>query len=177
MEHSNPVLMKTIREQTRRLLREADPWCRKYRASLPDPEIRFDLTGQAAGQARWDARLRPVLRYNLAIARRHPEDFVRRTVPHEVAHLVTAACHGRTRPHGPEWQAVMAFFGIEQATRCHSYSIDEAAVRRQRRWTYICACDRHQISTTRHRRIEAGKTTYHCRRCKAPLRPAPPEGD
>ena len=167
----NPLTAR-IAHRTREVLQQAAPLCRKYRRPLPDPVIRFDLRGQAAGQVRWRHGERPLLRYNLAIAQRHEADFLTRTVIHEVAHLVTAACHGRTRPHGPEWRAVMAYLGIPDAKRCHDYTLDDTAVRRQRRWAYLCDCSSHSLSTTRHNRIQASAAHYHCRRCRAPLRPA-----
>ena len=64
----------------------------------------------------------------------------------------------------------MAFLGIADATRCHDYALDESSVRRQRRWDYACACARHELSTTRHNRIQARGAQYHCRRCGEALR-------
>ena len=165
-------LIERIQNHSLALLQQAKPLCAEHRVALPDPEIRFDLTGLAAGQAQWRLRQRPLLRFNLTIASNHEQAFLARTVPHEVAHLITAACHGRTRPHGHEWQSTMAFLGIENPSRCHDFSIDENSVRRQRRWTYHCGCSQHQLSTTRHNRIASGKTKYHCRHCHEPLRAA-----
>ena len=161
-----------IRDRTQALLQASLPLCQSYRAAFPDPEIRFDLRGQAAGQFRWPDRGRPVLRFNIELARRHTDDFLATTVTHEVAHLITTACHGRTRPHGAEWRAVMSFLGVSEPRRCHNYAVDISAARRQRRWTYSCDCRQHQISTTRHNRIRTGTTRYHCRICGAPLKRA-----
>ncbi|MGB5562937.1 MAG: SprT-like domain-containing protein [Sedimenticolaceae bacterium] len=166
-----------IEKRTLQVLRQAEPLCASRGARLPDPIIRFDLRGQAAGQAQWRQGQRPLLRYNLDIAHRHQADFLATTVTHEVAHLVTAACHGRTRPHGPEWRAVMAYLGIPDAGRCHNYRLDDTAVKRQRRWAYRCDCSNHELSTTRHKRTCSGATRYHCRRCHAVLRPAEPADD
>lgn len=164
-------LNQTIEKRARQLLQLAAPLCATHRVRVPDPVICFDLRGQAAGQAVWHRARRPLLRFNLDIARLHREDFLKGTVTHEVAHLVTAACHGRVRPHGPEWRAVMAYLGIPRPSRCHSYKLDESAIRRQRRWAYECACTRHELSTTRHNRIQAAATVYHCRCCGSALRP------
>ena len=161
--------MDAIRLQTTELLRHALPLCREHRARLPDPVIRFDLRGQAAGQVRWHQPGGCEIRYNLDIARRHQHDFLARTVPHEVAHLLTVACHGRTSPHGPEWRAMMQYLGVSNPTRCHDYSVDEDLVRRQRRWRYQCACRGHQLSTTRHKRIQRGTTIYRCSICGGDL--------
>ena len=163
-------LETAIRKRTRKLLQQSASLCASRHAALPDPEIRFDLHGQAAGQFRWRTGERPVLRFNLGIARNHPMDFLATTVTHEVAHLVTAACHGRTRPHGAEWRAVMAFLGIDEPRRCHDYPLAAGVTRQQRRWRYRCDCRDHQLSTTRHNRMGAGTVRYHCRACGSVLR-------
>jgi len=169
MPRVDEQLIEQIRLRTAELLRQAAPLCVAHRARTPDPLLRFDLRGQAAGQAIWHRAQRPLLRFNLDIARHHPDDFLARTVTHEVAHLVTAACHGRTRPHGPEWRAVMVYLGISEPSRCHDYAVDESQVRRQRRWAYACTCSLHELSTTRHNRIQRTGTRYHCRHCGSPL--------
>ena len=166
-----------IEQRTRRLLQQAAPLCASHRSPLPNPIIRFDLRGQSAGQVQWRQGARPLLRYNLDIARQHETDFLATTVAHEVAHLITAACHGRTRPHGIEWRTVMAYLGIPDPKRCHRYPLEETALKRQRRWAYQCDCGEHELSTTRHKRIQTETTRYHCRRCGAVLRPARPPGD
>lgn len=172
MDDARQGIAADIERRTRQVLAQAAPLCASRNAPLPDPIVRFDLRGQTAGQALWRRGEHPMLRYNLDIAQQHQSDFLSRTVAHEVAHLITVACHGRTRPHGPEWRAVMAFLGIPNASRCHDYRLDESAVKRQRRWAYICDCSSHELSTTRHRRLQSGTTRYHCRRCHAALRPA-----
>lgn len=169
-------LARRIRRRTREVLAQAAALCDAHRVPLPDPLVRLDLRGQAAGQARWRAGERPVLRFNRQIAERHTADFLARTVVHEVAHLVTLACHGRTRPHGREWRAVMAELGIPQAERCHDYPVSADEVRRQRRWAYRCGCAEHAVSTTRHKRILRG-ARYLCRRCGGPLMRVNPAGD
>ena len=171
------ALIARIRQRSITLLESAAPLCTTHRVALPDPEIRFDLTGLAAGQAQWRTRQRPLLRFNLAIACAHEPAFLASTVPHEVAHLITAACHGRTRPHGHEWQATMAFVGIEDPSRCHNFTIDENSIRRQRRWAYHCGCSEHELSTTRHNRASSGQAQYYCRRCQTLLQPAGAQSD
>lgn len=162
-------LERSIRVRSLELLDQAQPFFESHSVCPPQPDIRFDLRGTAAGQARWGTGERPVLRFNLAMARAETARFLAQTVPHEVAHLVTAACWGRTRPHGIEWQSVMQFFGAP-ADRCHSYRVPDATHRRQRRWTYTCGCQSHALSTTRHNRAQAGHVSYHCRRCGDRLR-------
>jgi SprT protein len=113
-----------------------------------------------------DGRLE--IRYNLQMASLQPERFLSETVTHEVAHLLTWLLHGRNaRPHGPEWQSMMRFLGIESPRRCHDFRGGEPA-RRQRRWSYRCACRTHHLSTTRHNRIQKG-ARYQCAACGGAL--------
>lgn len=177
MPRGQEPLTEQIRRRTAELLRRAAPLCAAHRARVPEPVLLFDLRGQAAGQAIWRRPQRPLLRFNLDIARRHAADFLEQTVAHEVAHLVTAACHRRARPHGAEWRAVMIHLGIAEPNRCHDYALDESQIRRQRRWAYACACSVHELSTTRHNRVQADQARYHCRRCGSPLEPAGTPGD
>jgi SprT protein len=178
MSNAGKDIVERIERRTQQVLKQAAPLCQAAGTPVPKPTIRFDLRGQAAGQAQWCRDERSLLRYNLDIAQHYPDDFLGRTVVHEVAHLITAACHGRTRPHGPEWRAVMAFLGIPDASRCHNYRLGDTAVKRQRRWRYVCDCSSHELSTTRHNRMQNGRARYHCRRCQALLRHvARPRGD
>lgn len=177
MEPAGEDIAGQIAARVRELLGAAAPLCAAHRARLPHPRVRLDLRGRVAGQAIWHVGGRTELRFNTDIAQRHRDHFLRHTVAHEVAHLVTVACFGRVRPHGPEWRSIMRHFGIQDPTRCHDYTLDEAGLQRQRRWDYACACMRHQLSTTRHNRVQRNRTSYHCRRCGTPLRRAGPDGD
>lgn len=162
--HAPPALQVLLEAETERYLARAEPLFRQAGRAAPTVELAFDLRGRAAGQVvrRQGRPLR--IRYNLAIAQGQPEAFLAETVPHEVAHVVTAICHRRARPHGPEWRSVMRWFGIAQAARCHRFEVP-AGGRRQRRWPYRCGCGEHQLSTTRHHRVLHKGTRYLCRRC------------
>lgn len=150
-------------DATRQYLARAAPLLRQAGRATPRVQVQLDLRGQAAGQLRRYPDGRLLIRYNLALAEHQPDAFLAETVPHEVAHVVTHLCHGRVRPHGPEWQRVMRWFGIAQPRRCHDFAADTSA-RRQRRWRYQCACRGHELTTTRHNRVQRG-TRYHCRAC------------
>ncbi len=166
------ALIEAITTRTVEVLAQASDWYRRFRVTPPRPDLRFDLTGACAGQLRWLDGYPPLIRFNLAIAADHTTAFLAETVPHEVAHLVTAVCFGHVRPHGIEWQAVMTSLGVPEATRCHRFSVPADRVRRQHRWAYVCDCREHALSTTRHKRIESGRATYLCRHCGTPLRSA-----
>lgn len=134
--------------------------------------IRCDLRGRTAGQMRGYGDGRLEIRYNLEIAALQPQAFLAETVPHEVAHLVVWLTHGRSaKPHGPEWRAVMQHLGIMEPRRCHDFQNSGAAIRRQRRWPYRCACSEYPLSTTRHRRVLHGKQEYLCAKCGQTLQP------
>jgi len=133
-----------------------------YGHRLPRPEVRFDLRGTAAGLATRDGRL---IRFNRQLLLENGSAFLDEVPAHEVAHVAAYVLFGpRIRPHGPEWQALMRAFGVAPR-RCHSFDTRHSATRRQRRFTYRCACRRHALTTTRHRRIQRGLMSYRCRRC------------
>lgn len=130
------------------------------------PEVNFRLRGQKAGVAHLDENL---LRFNPTLYAQNHEDFLRQTVPHEVAHLIAHALFGRRiRPHGSEWQSIMREVFALQPLRCHSYAIQRRAVAR---FVYHCACPQQDFafSAQRHRLVVRG-TRYYCRRCKNTLR-------
>lgn len=158
-----------LQRATDRRLRAAAPLLRRARARLPTVQVRCDLTGQSAGQARWLGTGEVHIRYNLALARQQPAVFLDEVVAHEVAHVVTQACYGRVRPHGTEWRQVMTFFGFPEPQRCHRFDTSTVAVRRQQRWRYRCGCREHALTTVRHRRLQAGTQRYQCRACAQPL--------
>lgn len=76
------------------------------------------------------------LRFNPLFLERNVEHFIARTVPHEVAHLVTDKLfymkhgkypRGHGMVHGAGWRSVMRTFGVphHEITRCHSYNSEE----------------------------------------------------
>ncbi len=136
---------------------------------LPEVEIRFDLRGQAAGQAIVPRKGPPVIRYNRQLLRENGEAFIARTVPHETAHIAAHFLHGRgIRPHGAEWRALMVLYGADPS-RCHSYDTSRSTARRLRRFRYRCACREHQLTSIRHNRVRKGMR-YLCRECGEALR-------
>jgi len=162
------------REQQQKLLEITRRWIDEaekiHARPFSLPEVRFDLSGQAAGQYRGGPH--PCIRYNPGMAARQFEAYCQRTPAHEVAHYVIDCLHpGKSiKPHGPQWQELMRAFGLEP-DRCHQYDLTNVRQRRQRRFTYRCACQEHQLSTTRHNRIQYRGMQYHCIKCGKVLRP------
>lgn len=162
-------LERLATERTRALLQAA---AQHFRTPIPRPLIRFDLRGRAAGQVRIHETRTWEIRYNPTLLARNPEDFLAQTLPHEVAHLVAYRLFGRQiRPHGPQWRAVMGFFGAAPE-RCHRYDISELPTRTLRRYDYRCGCRVHRLSSIRHNRISAGRV-YLCRQCGQALTRVP----
>ncbi|MCB1679993.1 MAG: SprT-like domain-containing protein [Halioglobus sp.] len=131
--------------------------------------VLFDLRGRAAGMFK-AAGGQCWIRFNPWIFSKYFAENLRDTVPHEVAHyIVHAISRGRrVRPHGPQWQALMARFGAA-AEVTFDRDLSGVPQRRQRRHPYRCACRVHQVSTTRHNRMLAGTGRYHCRYCDSLL--------
>jgi SprT protein len=131
-------------------------------------EVRFDLRGKTAGQVRIRARGQFLIRYNPDLLKRGGADFLDRTVPHEVAHVLAYHRHGpNIRPHGPEWQRIMRQLGAEP-TRCHDFDVSGLSARRLQYFDYHCGCMEHQLSSIRHNKVGKGQR-YLCRRCGEPL--------
>jgi SprT protein len=136
---------------------------------LPNPEIRFDLRGAAAGQTVFVRKTRHcVIRINAALLAAHPREMIAQTVPHEVAHVAVYRLHGsRAKPHGAQWQALMRAFGLAPEP-CHTLPVTPA--RRLKRFRYACACaEPAWLTSIRHKRAQRG-TIYLCRRCGQRLR-------
>lgn len=146
---------------------------------LPRPQMRYDLRGRGAGQTVFSRRRgQPdAVRINARLLADHPREMIDVTVPHEIAHVAIHRCYDsgrrRVRPHGPEWKALMAAFGVSDET-CHN--MPAAPVRRLRQFPYVCGCtERVWLTSIRHRRAQNG-TIYCCRRCGQRLALAP-DGD
>ncbi len=73
--------------------------------------VHFDLSGSTAGMFRVHGRKREI-RYNPWIFSKYYRENLAGTVPHEVAHYIVHRVYNmhRVRPHGAEWQSLMAEF-------------------------------------------------------------------
>lgn len=133
------------------------------------PPVMFDLQGRAAGMYRV-YRGRGQIRYNPYIFGKYFTDNLANTVPHEVAHYLTDELYGlrNVRPHGREWQTFMRLLDAEPSVTCR-YDLTGVPQRRQRRFSYQCACSSHAVSAVRHNRVQRGLGSYLCRRCREPL--------
>ena len=83
---------------------------------IPQPRTVFDLRGATAGMAVTERSLlgeaEQWIRIHPQLLARYPVRMIQQTIPHEVAHLVVDWYLPKaTDAHGPEWMAVMVFFG------------------------------------------------------------------
>ena len=140
----------------------------KYDLNIPYPNVSFKLRGKCAGKACYRDN---EVRYNAVLLEENNDKFLNRTVPHEVAHIVTRHKYGRNATaHGYEWKSVMRAFGLTP-TRCHSYDVSNSAISRrniEKQFLYKCACRTFELTVIRHRRIIKG-AIYTCRKCKTHL--------
>ena len=130
------------------------------------PYIRLDLRGESAGQA-WLQKYQ--LRFNPVLLKENREHFLRQTVAHEVAHLLTYELFGpKAQAHGKEWQAIMTDVYALPADRCHTYNTQNSS---RKPWLYQCRCEGKLValSTIRHNRSRKG-VVYLCTSCKKPLK-------
>ena len=143
-----------------------------YGINIPHVPVDFKLRGTTAGKARCSV-YQPRIQYQPVILSENPDTFIKRTVPHEVAHIVVVYLYGNgVKPHGREWKSVMHRFGVD-SSRCHSY--DVSTVRQKRsslnhQYAYDCGCKTYQLTIIRHRRILKG-AQYRCNKCKGVLKP------
>lgn len=135
-----------------------------FKRTFMRPQVSLKLRGQKAGVAHLHENL---LRFNPQLYRENSEDFLRQTVPHEVAHLVAHQLFGDSiQPHGEEWQLIMRGVYELPPNRCHTYTI---ARRRVTRYIYRCPCTpEFPFTAQRHGWVRKGRR-YVCRRCRQAL--------
>ncbi len=109
------------------------------------------------------------IKINADLAELYP-DQLRDTVIHEVAHcLVHLNYDYRCKPHGAEWQDMMAQLGIGDIQRCHRMEQPDLRRKEQRTHRYVCNCREYQLTTTRHNKVLFKGRTYRCTSCKGNL--------
>lgn len=103
---------------------------------------------------------------------RHSEEFLNRTVPHEVAHIVCRNVFPRAKQaHGPEWRYVCQVLGMSDLKRCHSYDtagLIQRRAPRAKQFALRCKCGEHKVTITIYKRFLTG-TKYRCAKCKYTL--------
>jgi SprT protein len=148
---------------------------------FPFPTVEYTQRGTTAGTAyynKWMIKLNPVLLME------NVDDFIKRTVPHELAHLVDFRVYQRHAPeflsfasgrrakrsvHGETWKYVMRLFGADPS-RCHSYDTTNARVKNRVRYTYFCKCGQVlNIGPKHHKKIQLGVINIKHSKCRSIL--------
>lgn len=109
-----------------------------------------------AGRATWPLCLIEMNTHLPSIS----EEEVRRTLLHELAHLVTyeRLGHARCAPHGEEWQQACTDLGIPGEKATHRLALPSRTLKRQ--WKYVCrACG---SSFERVRKFRNRVACYEC---------------
>jgi len=135
----------------------------KLQKEVIPPNVNYNLSGRIAGKAVYDDPFKGEIRLNEQLFRENEADFIRQTVAHEVAHVISHY-HFQSRGHKGYWRTVMQWFGVEPK-RCHNYDTQNAA-----RKTYECNCQCmvHKVSSIVYNRMLRGKK-YACKKCKTLL--------
>ena len=161
----NPITPKQEQQVVERvadlLLQSAQHFERPFKPI----EVRFDLRGRTSGMYVIKNREK-YIRFNPYIFSKYFDDSIKSTIPHEVSHYVADQLFGfrNIRPHGKEWQSIMHTLGaVPRVTG--NYDLSGIPVKRQKRFTYTCACMTHEITTVRHNRITQNHVRYFCQKC------------
>jgi SprT protein len=152
-------LRARVREYTGELLSLARS--RWPDAGFPPVRVDFRLRGRSAGEACVQTA---TTNYNGEMLDRHGESFIRRIVPHEVAHIVAHhAFAGPIRPHGREWKSVMSFFGASDSV---THDFESKPARTYGRFAYGCRCaSPHYLTKRAHGRVRRRTVEYTCLEC------------
>lgn len=122
----------TIEELKQKITEDTETWmrlaCEKFCVDYVPVQVEFNIRGAGlAGQA-WLSKRK--IRYNIFIAYDNQDEFIARTIPHEVLHIVDGLIHGYTHGHGKVWKEMMQRCGLD-STRCHSYKTYMVKERRE----------------------------------------------
>lgn len=154
-----------------RLIEETQIWyalgCEHYHLSYAKLGVVFTLKSRVAGTA---CTLDRTIDYNLIIASDNEDAFIKRTIPHEVAHIIAGRLYPTRKAHGREWKSVMSLFGVD-STRCHSYDTSNVKRNHVKRFLWTCPCKKNfLLSTRKHNRaynnlVLTGLSGFICRKC------------
>jgi len=162
----NPRQIQQVHDKTDYYIQLAN---KKLSLQLSSIDVKFDLKGRTSGM--FVVKHNEVfIRYNEVIFSRYFEDSLENTVAHEVAHYVVHSMHGirKVKPHGHEWKRVMNLFEVKPEVTS-KYDVSALPLHRQKQHDYSCACMTHQLSSTRHNKVQTNKAVYKCRKCQQSL--------
>jgi predicted SprT family Zn-dependent metalloprotease len=147
--------IQAVRNKVNECINDAE---RTFGITMPKVDVRFDLTGRAAGVAgmRYGVFY---LRFNvnhMSLGGQTWEHLLNDTVPHEVAHTVCQAFPKFGRSHNDGWKRVCLALG-GNGRRCYSAEDAPEAVAKQRPFTYTSTSGAAvAVSPIIHRKIQNG---------------------
>ena len=100
---------------------------------------------------------------NLTLVQENEAEFMRETIPHEVAHIFQMHINERSPSHGTLWKRLMRQFGVKPQ-RCHRYDTTRAT-KNKMTYKYLCNCRVHRVSVIIHNKMVKGQKR-HCKLCK-----------
>lgn len=132
----------------------------KWKVTLPDIQVRFDLRGKSAGQAikkynREQGKFNYSMRFNVDMINNKGFDhIINETVPHELAHIICMYM-GWDKGHGKYWKSVCRQLG-GTGKRCHNEEVTPVRITQQ--FLYKTTCGKTiKVSKIRHNKIQKGK--------------------
>lgn len=151
--------IEQIRAKVQQCIQTAEA---KFGIKMPNVQVRFDLSGRAAGMAgmRYGSFY---LRFNvnhIKLGGKTYEHLLNDTVPHEVAHTVCQAFPKFGRNHDAGWKRVCIALG-GNGSRCYGENDAPEAVAQQRPWVYITTTG-HEVRVTNviHKKIQNQHAGY-----------------
>lgn len=134
---------------------------RLYGVQVEFPRITYDIRGGSCFGRAW--RGKPRIALNRTVMEAHFEDFVKKTVGHEVCHLVCFKKFPMAKPHGREWKRMMVDIGLAPE-RCGNYEVAKQIKVSRKPYVYKCSCDTHYVGGLVQKKIFSG-LKYRCRKC------------
>jgi len=127
-----------------------------YGRTFKYPTVLYTKRGRTAGTAN-DSTY--TVNFNAVLLMENVEDFLKRTVIHEMAHLIDGIVSpeakaggrwGRKRDiHGPRWKGIMKLLG-GPTSRCHSYDTTNSKIKRTKKPKHVwkCGCGNGSVKLT-----------------------------
>lgn len=144
-----------------------------YNRKFPFPsDITYVGTGAVAGSAHTVTRR---LDFNAALLIRNQEEFIARTVPHEMAHLADyqmspqnfyAGPAQKRDMHGQSWQSIMVVLGVDDISRCHNYDltgINRESNRELHNYSCASCLKVYPLGVSRHNKLLLNQHAFRCR--------------
>ena len=172
-------LISQVKSEVTRLMAVAEEY---YGKPLIQPVVRFTKKGTTAGVCDNIG-----VNYNAVLLVENGDNFIARTVPHEIAHWVdkqinpdnftstiTTDRHGNLRRtkrelHGQSFKFIMGtVLGAKDTSTCHRFDTTNSKIHKTTtKYVYVChTCgEEMHLGHKRHKRMSSGQTRYWLKSC------------